>query len=500
LRFEPANNQRRAIVCVVKTRRSGYLELAVMRHRRIAGTIVAFGRPTYIGSVVVLLAICTLVLGADRSHRSRSLMDREEFEGRELFVKVWEPGKPSAAGGDGLGPLYNERSCVGCHHLGGTGGGGGNERNVILLTALAEPPKPDEGTRVFQGELEQLHPGFRNRQNVVIHHHAVSRDDESRLAAIRVYSAVQTRDEMVALRKSSRNTPALFGAGLIDGVPDAAILEAEKRRFAAFPEIKGRVSRLPGGRLGRFGWKGQTARLNDFVLAACSNELGLEVPGRHQVSLAAAKEFDPATLKLDLTAEETARLTAFVANLPPPVRPIRESTLPPWGYMVFERIGCATCHSPRLGRVNGLYSDLLLHDLGDRVLDFGAYGGSANPAGVKDLAERTAPARSSGEAGPTEWRTPPLWGVADSAPYLHDGRASTLDEAIRLHGGEAEATSERYRKLDGRDRRDLLSLLQSLTVSRTSHKVATRTRAAEKKKPKPSPPCRPGLIGFTGIL
>ncbi len=127
--------------------------------------------------------------------------------------------------------------------------------------------------------------------------------------------------------------------------------------------------------------RGQTARLIDFVLAACSNELGLEVPGQHQVSLASAQEFGPAKLKLDLTAEETARLTAFVANLPPPVRPIRESTLPPWGYMVFERIGCATCHAPRLGRVSGLYSDLLLHDLGDRVFDFGGYGGSANPAG-----------------------------------------------------------------------------------------------------------------------
>ena len=230
------------------------------------------------------------------------------------------------------------------------------------------------------------------------HHHAVSRDDDKRLGAIRLYTAVQTRDEIVALRKSSRNTPALFGAGLIDGVPDAAILEAEKRRFAAFPEIKGRASRLPGGRLGRFGWKGQTARLNDFVLAACSNELGLEVPGRHQVSLASALEFDPAKLKLDLTAQETARLTTFVANLPTPVRPIRESTLPPWGYMVFERHWFATCHSRRLGRVNGLYSDLLLHDLGDRVFDFGGYGGSANPSGVKDLAEQTAPARTSGEA------------------------------------------------------------------------------------------------------
>ena len=116
------------------------------------------------------------------------------------------------------------------------------------------------------------------------------------------------------------------------------------------------------------------------------------------------------------------------------------------GYPVFESVGCATCHS-RSWAVNGLYSDLLLHDMGDRISDSGGYGMSAPPGGVRDLAVATGQPRSSGEAGPTEWRTPPLWGVADSAPYLHDGRASTLDEAIRLHGGEAAATATRYTKL-----------------------------------------------------
>jgi CxxC motif-containing protein (DUF1111 family) len=65
----------------------------------------------------------------------------------------------------------------------------------------------------------------------------------------------------------------------------------------------------------------------------------------------------------------------------------------------------------------------------------------------------------------TEWRTPPLWGVADSAPYLHDGRARTLDEAIRLHGGEAAPTSNRYAKLAASDRKALLGFLGSLTVA-----------------------------------
>jgi CxxC motif-containing protein (DUF1111 family) len=78
-------------------------------------------------------------------------------------------------------------------------------------------------------------------------------------------------------------------------------------------------------------------------------------------------------------------------------------------------------------------------------------------------------------AAPTEWRTPPLWGVADSAPYLHDGRANTLDDAIRRHDGEAAKTATRYTELTASDRRALLAFLNSLTVS------------AERNKPGASP-------------
>ena len=94
------------------------------------------------------------------------------FEGKELFEKSWEPGKPSPTGGDGLGPLYNETSCVGCHHQGGTGGGGDNSRNVLMLTAVAGSAESLRGATVFQGEMEDLHPGFRNRASIVLHRHA----------------------------------------------------------------------------------------------------------------------------------------------------------------------------------------------------------------------------------------------------------------------------------------------------------------------------------------
>ena len=122
----------------------------------------------------MLLAMCSIGLAADGRHRTKTLIPRDFFEGKTLFEKSWEPGKPSPAGGDGLGPLYNETSCVRCHNLGGTGGGGSNERNVILLTAVASSAGSIKGATLFQGEMEDLHPGFRNGASIVLHQHATT--------------------------------------------------------------------------------------------------------------------------------------------------------------------------------------------------------------------------------------------------------------------------------------------------------------------------------------
>jgi len=152
------------------------------------------------------------------------------------------------------------------------------------------------------------------------------------------------------------------------------------------------------------------------------------------------------------------------------LRPVREGWQEPWGYRLFEQVGCATCHTPQLGQVNGLYSDLLLHDMGESSSDVATYyGGSASPGSPGNVAD----ARATGApAMASEWRTPPLWGVADSAPYLHDGRARTLDEAIRLHDGQAKEIAERYAKLERGDRRLLLQFLHSLTVRTTNRRAA----------------------------
>jgi CxxC motif-containing protein (DUF1111 family) len=146
--------------------------------------------------------------------------------------------------------------------------------------------------------------------------------------------------------------------------------------------------------------------------------------------------------------------------------------------MVFESIGCATCHSPTLGAVSGLYSDMLLHDMGESSSDSATYYGSpiAPTPSLGNVADANEPPRRSGMADATEWRTPPLWGVADSAPYLHDGRAGTLDDAIRRHAGEAAKTAERYRKLGPHERRAVLKFLSALAVTPKPKKPAGSVR------------------------
>ena len=227
---------------------------------------------------------------------------------------------------------------------------------------------------------------------------------------------------------------------------------AEEKEFPEFPEIKGRINRLKDGKLGRFGWKAETPDLREFVLSACANELGLEVPGHHQ----AASPLDPdATAKgLDLTQQDCDALVAYVRDLLAPTdragNTSRESTAISEGRAMFDSAGCATCHRPVLGKVDGIFSDLLVHNMGQELSDSGSYYGETDP-------DSSAPGVKQ-----QEWRTPPLWGFRDSGPYLHDGRAKTLEEAVALHGGQAKQSAKRFFRFVPDERLKVQAFLRSL--------------------------------------
>jgi len=269
------------------------------------------------------------------------------------------------------------------------------------------------------------------------------------------------------LSRTERNTPALFGAGRIDAVPEVVLVAVEASQVG---DVDGRIGRTLVGAVGRFGWKAQVSRLHEFVRVACAGELGLEVPGHPQAAspLAPAKKAQG----LDMTERECDALVAYVRRLPAPLvidasGPLGSEAIGQ-GRRLFDTAGCARCHRPTLGDVEGIYSDLLLHEMGLDLRDPGNYYSR----------ERLD---SPGVASLDEWRTPPLWGYRDSAPYLHDGRARDLAEAVALHGGQAERSRRKFFELPEEQQAQVEAFLMSLVApswSGTPGVVASATRAA----------------------
>ncbi len=432
-------------------------------------------------------------VSSDRS-RSLALLDRRSEKppgrGRELFERVWVKDDPRGHGGDGLGPVFNGQSCVICHNLGGSGGAGTIERNIEIVTATAgdfggysgfsysfsmdlgagrfdyrmggDPTTPPGREPQADPRLAAtIHPGFQQSRSVVLHRYGT----DPAYNAWR--ESLPGRHGPVLVRSSERNPPPLFGIGRIDSIPDDAIEAAAKRRSSSSVQVKGRVSRLKDGRIGRFGWKAQTATLEEFVLSAAAGEMGLEIPGRRQAVDPRLPGFG--ARGLDMDQDECNLLVEFVRGLPAPVAagPADEkiASQRKAGEATFKTIGCASCHLPKLGDVDGIYSDLLLHDMGPQLGDADVYtvfsGEPARPAAAEP-ADRSRSGTGIGIASAREWRTPPLWGLRDSAPYLHDGRAAGIAEAIAMHAGQGATAARRFAELPPRRKQQLEVFLMSL--------------------------------------
>jgi CxxC motif-containing protein (DUF1111 family) len=401
-------------------------------------------------------------------HRPQPVDVNMALAGEELFRHEWKKNDPLLSSGDGLGPVYNATSCTACHHQAGVGGSGGLEHNVTTFTV--RPTKEGESAREgvvhafavsdrFQETLAQVAPGLPDTPRVPL-------DQLVRLT--RAGHCVQGMRFPAGVHVSQRNTPALFGAKLIDEIPQSEILANAKRQRLSWGGAPadnedlpvGRALILANGKVGRFGWKAQAPSLSAFVQAACANELGLGNPGQAQPRPLGRPDYQSSGL--DLTQEQCDQLTSFCASLSRPVERVPVEPLAVeqsrGGKQLFHTLGCAECHTPDLGGVAGLYSDLLLHRMGQDLEGGGSYNDPPLPASPSP--DEKLPASDS--PSPGEWRTPPLWGVADSAPYLHDGRAPTLEEAIRLHGGQAARSSKRFAKLSEREQAQVVAFLKTL--------------------------------------
>ncbi len=374
--------------------------------------------------------------------------------GLALFEHEWKPGD-SLASGDGLGPVFNERSCVACHFQGGVGGGGDPKHNVTSFEVHPVPGRPD----VMGG---------------VLHSFALSRDCRESRTGLNDFFAVvpgglkivggcriETRD-FDPVRVHSINATALFGGGWIDRISGKSIVhQSRSKSFEAIGKElladlngipPGRPRILADGRIGKFGWKAQFATLEEFVASACANELGLGNPMMEQAKPWAHASY--AKVNPDLDSTQFRSLVGFVDTLPRPVEMIpveaNERTVVERGKIMFNQVGCADCHTPEIGGVAGIYSDFLLH----RVTNSRDLG-----SGYAEIPTTPLP---DGHPLPDEWKTPPLWGVADSAPYFHDGGSPTLEVAIRRHQADAAGVTRAYEILPASDREAIVRFLKSL--------------------------------------
>lgn len=445
---------------------------------------------------VVLL---TWLLAPTVSHSGESPAIGERLAvGEEMFLREWTAGDERSVAGDGLGPMYNAASCVECHRLGGVGGGGANGQNVDLVTVRA--PHTAAGRRALTDRLGNFHPALvaAGRLSATTVLHRFSSDSSYAAWRQRIVAGEQPpSDEMAALvgvtvgrrgqgasvtrlngvgyHQTQRNTPALFGAGLIDALPDAVFEELEARQTSR-GEVSGRVARAAGGKVGRFGWRGQTSTLHEFVLGACAVELGLQAPGHPQpinpLAKSSGREASPPAKPddtLDINDEQCRALSEYVAYLPPPARmaPTDQAAVAraARGEERFTQIGCAACHLPRVDEISGIYSDLLLHDMGRGLEDPAPANppGRSNASGTYYGGVDTLFATVASELR-REWRTAPLWGIRDSAPYMHDGRAQTLSDAIGWHGGEAAKSARQFKNLAEPAQQEVLYFLSCLVA------------------------------------
>ncbi len=308
----------------------------------------------------------------------------------------------------GLGPFFNGDSCRACHSQPVIGGSGPMDLDVMRIGTL-------------DGNGEFVAPA----SGTIIHR-------------VSVFDTARPEPDASQTIFEQRQTPTNLGLGAIESIPDTEILALADPSDANMDGIRGVAHVLPDGRLGRFGWKAQVPSIREFVRDALSAELGMTLPEEAGFSFGALTDSDDVT-DPELSSAVIDDIEFFLARLAPPT----PQADVPAGRLVFEETGCALCHVPELMGSEGpvpLYSDLLLHE----ILDTG-------DVGIVD-----------GLASMLMFRTPPLWGLSTSGPYMHDGRSTTLDDAITRHAGEATGVVAVYEGLSSEDRDALLDFLANL--------------------------------------
>ncbi len=413
----------------------------------------------------------------NRSSRAFTLpaanLDTEELDRHIVGDRLFETNFVSAPAdlNPGLGPLFNNASCLGCHSKNGRGmpvvGARGTLRSQMLVRLSLEDEQVPDFETLLRGPAPVPGFGLQIQDSGVygqLPEAKVQLSWQEESTVLGDGTAVSLRRPVFVvlggpsdagsqkLAYSLRQTPPIFGLGLLEAVADREILSWEDPDDADQNGISGRAQRVwdertQTVRLGRFGWKASAPDLITQTAAAFAEDMGLS-----------NSYFPEADGQAELSLKELGDTAFYMQSLGVPAAINSSGPEVQRGEVLFQEMLCASCHRPQLETdpltpIRALqkqtfyaYTDLLLHDMGE------------------GLADNRRDYLASGR----EWRTPPLWGlglthtVLPRSGFLHDGRARSIEEAILWHDGEARTSQVAYRNLSKNQRQDLLSFLKSL--------------------------------------
>ena len=421
--------------------------------------------------------------------------------GDGLFRKLWVSAPASTLVSDGLGPLYNARSCQNCHLKDGRGHPPeGPEDDSVSMFLRVSVPAPTDATMseldafllsrgdetqrtapdpVYGGQMQdfavQGHPA-EYRMDISYQEQPVALSDgETASLRMPTYQAADLGYGPLAdgAMLSPRVAPQMIGLGLLEAIPAADILALTDPDDADGDGISGRAQIVWSfdenqAMLGRFGLKAGAPTIREQSAAAFAGDIGISSPifdapwgdcTEAQADCRTAPNGSTGTPEMTEVSGEGLDLVTFYArNLGVPERRDVDDPQVLRGKKVFYDTGCTSCHTPKFVTERLVdqpeqsfqliwpYTDLLLHDMGEGLADN----------------------RPEGRANGTEWRTPPLWGigltqtVSGHTYFLHDGRARSLLEAVLWHGGEAQEQRDAVVDMSAQDRADLIRYLESL--------------------------------------
>lgn len=406
--------------------------------------------------------------------------------GRSVFQRQWA-SIVSLDGDWGLGPTFVADRCVACHINTGRGHppDSADQQPLSMLVRLSiagsdvhggPKPHPAYGDQIQNRSLDGSTVDLAHGGTPVPHEADVYIDWQVQDAILADGTTVELRKPQLRIENpafgaldgvmtSLRVAQPLVGMGFLDAVPEETILAlAQSQQAAGFNGRPNRVWDAVNRRdaLGRYGWKANVPSLRQQIAAAALGDMGVNTslyPEQNCPPVqTVCQQMLPGNFP-ELVDIEIESLTLWMQALAVPARRGMSDPQVQLGEQLFERARCSVCHVPELvtaasfpqlpqlaNQTFRAYTDLLLHDMGEGLAD----------------------GRPDFQAGPRDWRTPPLWGlglsqtVTGRSTLLHDGRARTVAEAILWHGGEAEGSRDAFSRMNKRERDALVRFVEAI--------------------------------------